>query len=76
MQPRTAGLLTQADIREFQRLVREHCSVTLDDVEAWNRATTLVALYRMMLRPIPEDPDVGRSSDIGQLPSQAPGKLR
>lgn len=53
----TAGLLHQADIDEFKRLVREHCGVELDDLAAWNRATELVFLYRMMLRPIPEDPE-------------------
>lgn len=72
----TAGLLTPADIREFQRLVRDHCGIALDDMMAWHRATALIALYRMMLRPIPEDPELGRSSDIGQLPSLPPGKLR
>lgn len=71
----TPSVLTPADIREFQRLVRDHCGVSLTDVEAWNRATALVAMYRMMLRPIPEDPGVGRSSDIGRLPSLPPGKV-
>lgn len=73
---RTPSLLTPADIREFQRLVREHCGVTLTDQEAWNRATALVALYRMMLKPIPEDPEVDRSSDIDQLPCSPGGKVR
>jgi len=46
----------------------------IDEVEAWNRATVLVALYRMMLRPLLEDPDFA-SSNIGALPSFEPGKL-
>lgn len=68
-------MLGPEDIRDFQALVHKHCGVSLTDVEAWNRATALVALYRMMLRPIPEDPEVGKSSDIGQLPSLPPGKV-
>ncbi len=68
-------LLGPEDVREFQALVHKHCGASLTDVEAWNRATALVALYRMMLRPIPEDPGVGKGSDIGQLPSLPPGKV-
>ncbi len=60
--------LTLADVREFQRVVRDSCGVTLDEVEAWNRATEILALYRMLLSPIPEDPDVSpgvrTSSDL------------
>lgn len=67
-------LLTPADIREFQRLVLESRGMRIDEVEAWNRATVLVALYRMMLRPLLEDPDFA-SSNIGALPSFEPGKL-
>lgn len=73
--PDRRTVLDPSDIREFQRLVRLHCGVDLNDVQAWNRATALVAMYRMMLRPIPEDPGVGKGSDIGQLPSVARGKV-
>jgi len=54
----TAGMLTPADVREFQGLVREHCGVCLTETEAWHRATELVALYRMFLGPFPEDPAI------------------
>lgn len=42
---------------EFQRLVREECGVELSFEEAWTRASRLVALYRMLMEPIPEDPE-------------------
>lgn len=69
-------VLTPADIREFQRLVHDRCGVALTDVEAWNRASVLISLYRMILRPIPEDPGSDGSSDIGRLPSWHPRKVR
>lgn len=28
----------------------------MDDAEAWDRATEIVALFRILLGPIPEDP--------------------
>lgn len=52
----TAGLLKQEDIDEFRRLVKEYCGIELTNEEAWSRAIELVSLYRMMLRPLPEDP--------------------
>jgi hypothetical protein len=57
-----SGYLRPEDVREFQRLLNEHCGVSLTDTGAWNRATELVALYRMFIGPIPEDPDTARSS--------------
>jgi len=70
--PRGGGsmpfVLTPPDIREFQQLIQEYCGVSLPETEAWNRATELVALYRMFLGPIPEDPAVagpGPDSTIG-----------
>jgi hypothetical protein len=51
-------VLTPPDIREFQQIIEEHCGISLSETEAWNRATELVALYRMFLGPIPEDPTV------------------
>lgn len=68
--PRDAGnlpfVLTPSDIREFQRLIQEHCGVSLTETEAWNRATELVALYRMLIGPIPEDPAVSGSPTRAQ----------
>ena len=53
---KTAGTLTEADVEEFRRLMREDCGVELSLVEAWTRATRLVAMFRALLGPIPEDP--------------------
>ncbi len=49
---------------EFQWLVREECGVELSAEEAWTRASRLVALYRMLMGPIPEDPE-SSSPDAG-----------
>lgn len=57
-QQKNAPSLRPEDIREFQQLVRQCCGVSLEDGEAWTRATQLVDLLRMLMRPIPEDPEV------------------
>lgn len=49
--------LTPDDVHEFREIVAAETGVQMDDQEAWNRATELCALYRMLLGPIPEDPD-------------------
>jgi len=49
--------LTPADIQEFKKLIHETTGIVLSDEEAWSRATELVALYRMFLGPLPEDPE-------------------
>ena len=51
------GVLRQADIDEFKRLVKETTGDEMTNQEAWDRAIALFSLYRMMLRPIPEDPE-------------------
>lgn len=43
--------LTLEDVQEFKRLIKEATGDELTDQEAWNRATELVALYRMLLGP-------------------------
>jgi hypothetical protein len=65
-------VLTPPDIREFQQLVQEHCGMSLTETEAWNRATELVALYRMFLGPIPEDPAIVGLDGIQVPESQEP----
>lgn len=50
-----AGTLTEADVEEFRRLMREECGVELSLVDAWARATRLVGMFRALLGPIPED---------------------
>lgn len=49
---------TQADVSEFQFIMRGECGVALDNAEAWNRMTELVTLFRMLMAPIPEDPQL------------------
>lgn len=77
--PTTVGVLTPADVREFQQIMREECGVTLDDAEAWTRARELANLYRILLRPLPEDPSTPVPTDgsnIVALALPATGKVR
>jgi len=67
--------LTLADVREFKAIVREESGIELDDVEAWNRANDLLALYRVLLGPLPEDPALAgdpESSNVVPLGSNRP----
>lgn len=52
-----AYLLSYEDIREFRAIVREETGVDMSESEAWNRATELVALFRMLIDSTPEDPE-------------------
>jgi hypothetical protein len=70
--------LTLAAVREFQAIVREESGIEMDEVEAWNRANDLLALYRVMLGPIPEDPgrfDHLKSSSVVPLGSDPPNRV-
>ena len=58
--------LTPAKAEEFRQLLQRECNVSLEPDQAWRRASQLIALYRMLMGPIPEDPGV-RTSD--PLPS-------
>jgi hypothetical protein len=49
-------ILTHEKAGEFQQLMREECGVELTLEEASTRASQLIALYRMLMGPIPEDP--------------------
>ena len=70
---KAAGTLTELDVEEFRRLMREECGVELSLVEAWDRATRLVAMFRAFLGPIPEDPGAGcRSCPQGQPLARLP----
>jgi hypothetical protein len=54
----TAGAgLTPQKVREFQSLMREECGAELSMEDARRRATQLIALYRALLGPLPEDPE-------------------
>ena len=61
-----AGITREKAI-EFQRLMSEECDVELTLQEAWSRAAQLVALYRMLMGPIPEDSGV---RTFAHLPSR------
>lgn len=67
-------ILTPADIAEFQQLVEAETGVKLDTVTAWTRATELIALVRMMIKPIPEDRErvVDPVEVLDSLPAQPP----
>jgi len=56
-------ILTATSVEEFRALLRE-CGVALDVDESWRRARELIALYRMLMSPIPEDPGVQTSGDL------------
>ena len=47
--------LTESEVRRLQDILRREGSVNLTLEAAWARAIELLALFRMMLGPIPED---------------------
>jgi hypothetical protein len=49
--------LRPEDIENFRRIVREETGADLSPAEAWARAIELIALVRMCLSPLPEDPE-------------------
>jgi hypothetical protein len=49
--------LSTEEVREFRAIVREVTGVDMSEHEAWNRATELLALFRMLIGPLPEDPE-------------------
>jgi len=42
--------LTEAEVRRFQTILREHCGVHLPLPEAWSRAIELLSLVEMLLQ--------------------------
>lgn len=56
--PTSGTILSADDIAEFQRLLNREAGVQLHTSAAWKRATDLVSVVRMLLGPIPEDPEV------------------
>jgi hypothetical protein len=52
---RFAFALSQADVEEFRELIHRECGEELSREEAWKRASELLALFRMLLGPLPED---------------------
>jgi len=56
--------LTAADVEEFRAIMQEESGVALTETEAWNRAIELINLVRMLLGPIPEDPESAGSQIV------------
>ncbi len=52
---RFAFALSRADVDEFRELIHRECGVELSPEEAWKRASEVLALFRMLLGPLPED---------------------
>ncbi len=52
---RFAFALSRADVEEFRELIHRECGEDLSPEEAWKRASEVLALFRMLLGPIPED---------------------
>ena len=50
-----AFALSQADVEEFRELVHRECGEDLSPEDAWKRASEVLALFRMLLGPLPED---------------------
>ncbi len=67
--PAEADRLTPEDVREFQALVLEETGIQLSTQEAWNRATELTSLVRMLIKPYPEDEPGGGVLISSRLPS-------
>lgn len=53
--PATDAPLTPNDILEFRSLLRDETGVEPSEQDAWNSATELVALVRMLCSRLPED---------------------
>ena len=57
--PRYAFGLTEAEVRRLQDILpREGVDLTVE--QAWARAIELLSLFRMLLGPIPEDPEAAK----------------
>ena len=59
--------LTRADVDEFRALIHRECGESLSHEEAWTRATEVLALFRMLLGPLPEDQSCSTYPQAGVL---------
>jgi len=62
--------LSPRDVDEFRALLQAN-GVQLDASTDWKRASQLVSLVRMLLGPLPEDPEVQRQSTLAEGPVDA-----
>lgn len=53
----SACTLSPEEVAEFRAIVKEDTGVDMSECEAWNRAIELTALFRMLIGPMPEDPE-------------------
>lgn len=51
--------LTQADVEEFQAILREECGEALDLPAAWARATQTLSLFHYFLRRLADSDQPG-----------------
>lgn len=59
--------LTRGDVDEFRELIHRECGESWSHEEAWNRATEVLALFRMLLGPLPEDQSGSTYPQAGPL---------
>ena len=50
--------LAPTDVEEFRAILQTECGETLSLEEAWSRAIEVLALCRMLLGPLPDDPTI------------------
>lgn len=55
--PVSGYALKPEEIREFQALIAQETGVQLSTQDAWDRAIELISLVRMLVSPLPEDPE-------------------
>lgn len=48
--------LTYAEVNRLREILRRESGKDLTEEQAWARAIQLLALFRMLLGPLPEDP--------------------
>jgi hypothetical protein len=66
------SLITQADAEEFRKILKRDFAEEVDLPEAWRRLSDLVSLVRMLLGPLPEDPEGLRPQErSASLPGMA-----
>ena len=53
-----AFALTHAAVEEFRELIHRECGEEMSPEAAWKRASEVLALFRMLLGPLPEDHSV------------------
>ena len=70
--PKSHDGLTDIDVREFQKLYKRSFRKKLSDNDARAMATRMLALYRVLYSPTPEEEQGSRLEQYPELP----GKLR